>query len=183
MPPRAPPSPLLADDAIALRPLGAAYEGDFARLLDVDDVRENTRVPSEPPPAYARTWLSLYEAGWREGGRAGFAIHDRETDEFLGFAAYVALDAEAAEGEIGYVLAPAGRGRGAATRAVDLLVAWGFGALGLERIELVITEGNVASERVAERTGFVREGVLRSKHFKERVRIDAGIWARLRDGR
>jgi RimJ/RimL family protein N-acetyltransferase len=174
-----PPEPPLADDAIVLRPLSGEYVPQFAELLEVDDVRANTRVPSNPPPGYETTWLSIHEAGWAEGNRAAFAIHDLDSEEFLGFAGFVQLHADDAEGEIGYVLAPAGRGRGAATRAVRLLVGWGFDELRLERIELVIADGNAASERVAERTGFVREGVLRSKHFKEGLRQDTGIWSRL----
>jgi hypothetical protein len=36
-----------------------------------------------------------------------------------------------------------------------------------------------ASERVAARCGYAREGVLRSIHFKPDKRIDAAIWSRL----
>ena len=37
-----------------------------------------------------------------------------------------------------------------------------------------------ASERVAERCGYTREGTLRSVHVKEGLRSDTGIWSRLR---
>ena len=67
-----------------------------------------------------------------------------------------------------------------ATRAVRLLTDWGFGELGLERIELWIDVANPASEAVAERVGYRREGVLRSYWFKEDLRRDFGIWSRLR---
>lgn len=52
-------------------------------------------------------------------------------------------------------LAAAARGRGAASRAVQLLVGWAFGPLGLERLELHIDRRNLASQAVAARTGFV----------------------------
>ena len=38
---------------------------------------------------------------------------------------------------------------------------------------------NAASEKVAERCGYVREGTLRSAHVKEGIRSDTGIWSRL----
>ena len=44
--------------------------------------------------------------------------------------------------------------------------------LGLQRVELHIDPENEASIRVAERCGYVREGVLRSLHFKEHLRGD-----------
>jgi RimJ/RimL family protein N-acetyltransferase len=46
-------------------------------------------------------------------------------------------------------------------------------------VRLVIDVANVASQRVAERCGYVREGVMRSVHFKGDVRIDAELWSRL----
>ena len=49
----------------------------------------------------------------------------------------------------------------------------------LSRLELLISVGNDASKRVAARCGYVREGVLRSHHFKGGVREDTEIWSRL----
>ncbi|SDJ98637.1 Acetyltransferase (GNAT) domain-containing protein [Actinopolyspora mzabensis] len=54
------------------------------------------------------------------------------------------------------------RGRGAATRTLRLLARWVFDHLTLARLELTCAPDNTASQRVAERCGFVREGVLRS---------------------
>jgi RimJ/RimL family protein N-acetyltransferase len=63
--------------------------------------------------------------------------------------------------EVGYWLARAARGRGHATRAVHIISRWGFDSLDLERIELRAATVNVASQRVAQRSGFTREAVLR----------------------
>ena len=67
-----------------------------------------------------------------------------------------------ARGEVGYWLAREARGHGHATRGVRLICRWGFGLLGLERIDLLAATDNRASQRVAERAGFAREAVLRS---------------------
>jgi RimJ/RimL family protein N-acetyltransferase len=69
---------------------------------------------------------------------------------------------EHARGEVGYWLAPEARRQGHATRALQLICAWGFEALGLERIELLAASGNLASQLVATRAGFTPEAVLRS---------------------
>ena len=58
--------------------------------------------------------------------------------------------------------APAARGRGVATRAVRLIARWAFAELRLARLELTCAPDNDAAQRVAERCGFTREGVLRS---------------------
>jgi RimJ/RimL family protein N-acetyltransferase len=59
------------------------------------------------------------------------------------------------------------------------LTRWGFDELGLIRLELRIDVENPASERVAERSGYRRDGVLRNVHFKAGLRCDLGIWSRL----
>src|SRR5215204_1707180 len=174
-----PPSTPLADDAIRLVPMEARHVPGFEALLEDDDVRRHTRVPSEPPADYGKTWLGRYEQGWRDGSRAGFAIESRE-GEFLGLGMIVQVDWEGRQGEIGYVVGRAARGRGVATRTLRLLTDWAFEELGLERIELWIDVENPGSERVADRVGYVREGVLRSYWFKEDIRGDFGIWSRLR---
>jgi RimJ/RimL family protein N-acetyltransferase len=91
----------------------------------------------------------------------------------------VKLDLDGAQGELGYVVAPAARGRGVASRAVGLLTEWGLGELGLHRVELRIDPANAASSRVAERNGYRLEGVLRSVAFKEGLRSDVAVWSRL----
>lgn len=174
-----PPDPALADEAIRLVPLRPAHEPGIVALLEDEDVRTYTRVPSDPPPGFAATWVARYDEGWREASRAGFAIESIE-GEFLGLGMFVRLEQAGRQGEIGYVVGRAARGKGVATRALRLLTDWGFGDLALERIELWIDTSNPGSERVAERAGYVREGVLRSYWFKEEIRRDFGIWSRLR---
>ena len=179
-----PPDPPLADDAIELAPLAATHAAELDALAQDELVRRYTLVPSDPPAGYGAGWADRYAAAWRDGGgRAGFRIGDRATGEFLGLVMLVHFDRDAGEGEAGYVLAPAARGRGAAARALRLITAWSFEALGLERIELRIDTTNAASEAVARRAGYTREGTLRSAYFKEGHRADIGVWSRLRSDR
>jgi RimJ/RimL family protein N-acetyltransferase len=62
--------------------------------------------------------------------------------------------------EVGYWTAAQARGLGVATRAVDALSAWAFSAYGLDRIELLHQVDNVASCRVAEKTGYALRETL-----------------------
>ena len=172
--------PVLEDEAIRLVPISADHEPGVAELVQDEGVLEFTRVPSEPAPGFPAQWIARYEEGWRDGSRAGFAIETHE-GEFLGLGMFVSIESEGRQGEIGYVVGPAARGRGVATRTLRLLTDWGFSGLGFERIELWIDVTNAGSERVAERVGYEQEGVLRSVWFKEDIRKDFGIWSRLRE--
>jgi RimJ/RimL family protein N-acetyltransferase len=174
----APPPEPLSDGVIRLEPLDERYGADFDRLVEDPEVVRNTRIPSKPPPGYGTEWLGRYVDAWREGTRAGFAILDGE-DALVGFAAAVDFDSEGNQGEIGYVTVREARGRGIAGRALRLVTDWALDGAGLERIELHIAPENVASIRVAERCGYVREGMLRSLHFKEGERSDTVIYSLL----
>lgn len=172
------PDPPLADDAVRLVPLEVRHAAAIAELADYPEVVENTYVPSSPPPGFGESWIARYHAGWADGTRAGFAI-ESHAGEFLGFVGLVSIDLAGGQAEAGYMLPRAARGRGAASRALALVTAWGLDSLGLQRLELRINAGNVASERVAARCGFRHEGTLRSVAFKEGRRVDLGIWSRL----
>jgi RimJ/RimL family protein N-acetyltransferase len=172
------PEPQLADDELRLEPLTQAHVPQLLALSDDPDVVRFTRVPAGADETFVRGWIKRYEGGWDDGSRAGFAIRGRDGG-FLGFAAVVDLDLEQREGEIGYMVVPAARGRGVAPRAVELLTRWGFDDLGLIRLELRIDVENSASECVAARAGYQRDGVLRNVHFKEGLRCDLAVWSRL----
>ncbi len=174
------PDPRLADDLIRLEPLIAADASEFTAVLGDEPIQRFTMVPADAGEEFIHGWLQRYEVGWEDGSRAGFAIRDVAGNTFLGFAGIVYLDLDARQGEIGYMVAPAARGRGVSVRALSLLTRWGFDELDLERLELRIDVENAASERIAERGGYRREGILRNVHFKGGVRNDTGVWSRLR---
>jgi RimJ/RimL family protein N-acetyltransferase len=170
---------MLSDGAIRLEPLAAQHLEGLAALGRDVDVQRFTYVPSPWVDGFERTWLERYEQGHEDGTRAGFAIVGETDGTFLGLAALVQVDREGRQAEAGYIVAPQARGRGLAGRALGVLTEWALGELGLERVELRITADNVASMRVAERCGFVREGVLRSVHLKQGLRSDLAVYSRL----
>jgi RimJ/RimL family protein N-acetyltransferase len=75
------------------------------------------------------------------------------------------------------------RGRGVATRAVLLIARWAIRDCGLRRLQLRADIANAASQRVAEKAGFKREGVLRSVRYSERQgrRVDFAVFSLLPD--
>jgi RimJ/RimL family protein N-acetyltransferase len=164
--------------AIRLQPLSEAHLAPLAELIHDPGVQRFTRIPVPVPEGFERTWLDLYEEGRREGTREAFAIVDG--DEVLGVAVAPQIDVAAQTAELGYVVAPAARGKGVATEALRLLTEWAFSTLGALRLELLIGSENVASKRVAERCGYVREGILRSAYLKPGRRQDTELWSKLR---
>jgi RimJ/RimL family protein N-acetyltransferase len=167
------------DGTIRLERWEARHSDGVAAVLRDPDVQRYTFAPSPWQEGFEQTWLERYDEGWANGTRAGFAMVDAASSEFLGLALLVRIDRDGRECEAGYLVAPHARGRGVAVRGLRLLTEWALTELELLRIELRIDAENVASIRVAERAGYVREGVLRSVHFKNGIRSDMAIYSRL----
>jgi RimJ/RimL family protein N-acetyltransferase len=114
-----------------------------------------------------------------ERGRLlALAAIDAQTGEIVGGATLHHLDAERRIVEIGYFVLPHARRRGIATTIARLLAAHAF-SLGIERVAAYVNVGNVASERVAERAGFTREGVVRSMPVPDGRRVDKTLFSLL----
>jgi RimJ/RimL family protein N-acetyltransferase len=173
------PETPIADDTIILAPLAEEHLEALEVVGNDPLVQRFTRVPESFSRAEAERWLGLYDQGWEDGSRAGFAILDGASGAFLGMIAFVALRLDSLEAEVGYIVAPEARGQGVAGRALELLTRWGFEVLRLERIELRAELDNPASLKVAERCGFVREGTLRGVHLKGVRRGDMALYSRL----
>jgi RimJ/RimL family protein N-acetyltransferase len=92
--------------------------------------------------------------------RRPFAIVEPESDRLLGAVDMRVIPIR--NGHIGYWVTAEARGRGVCTSALRALSRWALEELELGRLELVTDPDNVASQRVAEKVGFRREGVLRS---------------------
>jgi RimJ/RimL family protein N-acetyltransferase len=84
----------------------------------------------------------------------------------------IGLNSHQYRATVGYWVAHDARGRGVCTRALRLLARHAFDELHLQRIDLITDPNNVASQRVAEKVGFQREGVLRAhlRHPDGRIR-------------
>ncbi|WP_430780478.1 GNAT family N-acetyltransferase [Actinoplanes sp. G11-F43] len=82
--------------------------------------------------------------------------------------------------EIGYWTMPGFRGLGLTTEAASALTTWALERLGFERVELRVPPGNLASNRVAVKSGFVLEGVARNAGKVRTGRVDLAVYSRIR---
>ncbi len=179
---RRPPDPPLADDAVLLRVPGEDDAPAIAAACADPEIARWVPIPVPYTLADARDFLAVVADGWTSGAHATFAIEDRATGTLAGM---IGLDRGTRPGRasVGYWLAPRARGRGLVTRAVRLLAAWAFEDPALERLELMTLVGNDASGRVAIRSGFRREGILR-RHLPFRgSNVDAVMYAIVREDR
>jgi ribosomal-protein-serine acetyltransferase len=106
-------------------------------------------------------WLMSRDEAKAKGTDCGFAICDARAGTFLGSVGLNKIDHVNRSANLGYWVRTASTRRGVATIATRLLARWSFDALGLQRIEIVASVENLASQRVALKAGAQREGVMR----------------------
>jgi RimJ/RimL family protein N-acetyltransferase len=178
----APPEPPLADEVVTLRPWRADDAPAIAAVLDGDP--EITHWLDMVPQPYgleeAHQYVAACRRGWEEGAGASFAILDAADGSVAGSIG-IRLDLPAGVAETGYWVARAARGRGVATHALRLAAAWILAVPGVERLQLRADALNAPSQRVAEKAGFKREGVLRSALYNPRQgrRVDFVVYSLL----
>ncbi len=129
-------------------------------------------IPCVPRP-YTREHAESYLEACIESGseRHALAIVSAPTDDLLG-SIDMGVNAHDYRGHIGYWIVASARGRGVCTCALRLFSRWALDELALQRLELITDPDNLASQRVAEKVGFRREGVLRAhlRHPDGRIR-------------
>jgi ribosomal-protein-serine acetyltransferase len=110
-----------------------------------------------------RDWIKQRPGYWRKGVSYEFAILDAGDGTTAGGCGINRIDYYNMFANLGYWIRTSRSGHGAAPAATRLLAEWGFRALGLKRIEIVVASGNQRSQRAAERAGAQREGILRNR--------------------
>jgi [ribosomal protein S5]-alanine N-acetyltransferase len=168
------PQSVLSDGVVTLR---ATEERDLVAVERGIHDPEVIRAFGRPTLA-AEQVLQLNRDRWDRGTAATFAICD-DTDRCLGHV-FVNITTQGT-GTVGYWLLPEARGKGLATRAVRLVSHWALHELGLARVGLLTEPSNEASLRVAEHSGFQREGLLRSYGEIDGRRVDYVCFSLLPD--
>lgn len=124
----------------------------------------------------AKTWLGLRKPAWQAGKEFDFAIVD-STERILGCCGLNEVRLNRFAGNLGYWVCQGETGQGIATAATRVVANFGFQQLGLQRVEIVAAVGNTASQRVAEKSGAVREGTARRRLMHQQRLFDAVVYS------
>ncbi|MDP9294142.1 MAG: GNAT family N-acetyltransferase [Actinomycetota bacterium] len=174
------PDPPLRSDSLALRAWSTAdMPALVAACQDPAIARFAAAIPPPGSEADARAWFAAQEPARRGGLRLELAIVNLESDELLGSISLSSVEWSHGRAMVSFWVVPEARGQGAAAGALRLLAGWAFGSLHLTRVELFIEPENAISQRVAERCGFVREGLLRSRWVSRGRRRDSVVYGLL----
>lgn len=172
------PDPPLSDGRVTLRGWRLSDVPQIVAMCSEPDVIRFTSVPVPYDADDARLWLDLHPARLAAGDGAAFAITEGG-DELPVGSIGVRVMHDQGIAETGYHVVEARRGRGLATAALRLIARWTFAELPVARLQLTTHLDNPGSQRVAEKAGFTREGVLRAWADQRGERPDLIMWSLL----
>lgn len=109
----------------------------------------------------SKVWLAEQAQKRQERTEFAFAILDG-AGAYLGGCGLNQIDQKQKVANLGYWVRSSAMGQGVAVKAVKLLSKWGFENTDLMRLEIKCAVENVRSQRVAEKAGATREGIIKS---------------------
>ncbi len=108
-------------------------------------------------------WAANCDTAWAEGKEYDFAIIPKGDNVPVGLCGLNQFNPDNAFANLGYWIKTSRTKMGMATSATWLLARFAFDKLNLNRIEIVVATENKPSQRVAEKVGATREGILRNR--------------------
>lgn len=172
------PDPPLTDGEIRLRPWERGDVPAVTAACQDPEIPRWTVVPRGYTERHARDFVDGTLGDRTTGRELALAVVD-PGDALLGALGLSSFDWPDLKAEIGYWMVPEARRRGVGARATRMLASWALTTLGLERLELLAHPENEASQRLAERAGFTREGTLRRYRRRHGVREDLVMFSML----
>jgi ribosomal-protein-alanine N-acetyltransferase len=109
-----------------------------------------------------------------------WAITLKGNPKLIGIIGHFRIEPQNYRAEIGYMILPEYHGQGIVAEAIKEVVRYGFDDMNLHSIEAIIDPNNLASERVLQKNGFVKEAhILENECFDGKF-IDTVIYSLLK---
>ena len=174
------PTPTLHTARLRLRPFTDADADALFALHSSAHVLRYWDAPPWSERARAERFIAACRQMAEEGTGARLAM-DRVSDgAFIGWCSLTRWNPDYRSASMGYCLDDAAWGHGYATEAARALLQWAFDTLDLNRVQAETDTRNVASARVLEKLGFVREGTLREDCVVNGEVSDSWVYGLLR---
>lgn len=170
---------MLRGELIQLRPIREAdLDTYFAYLTDISNRGDYFPI-NIPPESRVR---KQFQDGAFWSNDQGLLLILNQAAAIIGHIEFFKPVAYLDGYELSYLIYDtAERGKGVTTEAVRLLTKYLFDTKKVNRLQLIIHPDNLASRRVAEKNGFICEGLMRGAWYHRGRYHDVAVYALLRD--
>lgn len=125
----------------------------------------------------SKEFITYSLKAWEDETEYSFFVFDKESKKLIGGCGLNQIDKQNRKANLGYWIRSSETGKGYATKAA-LLAAWfGLEDLKMNRIEIIASTENLASLKVAKRTGAHKEAILKRRIMVKNNAHDAALYA------
>jgi|SRR5690625_2914714 len=157
--------PILETDRLILRQVTSDDANSLLTYLSDIDVMKYMGLEPFKSIDDALDEISWYKSIFEKGTGIRWGITLKGQREIIGSCGFLNKVAQHYRAELGFELSKEHWGKGIASEAIEAVICYGFEQMNLQRIEALIEPPNIPSQKVVERQGFMREGLLRSYEY------------------
>jgi ribosomal-protein-alanine N-acetyltransferase len=172
--------PTLHTERLDLVEILQSHRSDFYEIFKDERAAVYYNILPFKKEEEAQKYISWFRARYKDGAGLRWGIRLKGGDSSLigtaGFNNYQKNH----RANIGYDLHVDHWNKGYITEALSEIVGFGFESLGINRIEAEVMQGNIASEKVLQKLGFTKEGVLRDWMYWNNTHYDMTMFSLLK---
>ena len=158
-------------------------ESMMRNWISDDEVQAMYGEPSYKTKEEVISLLDEYIGRNQSGYYYRWAVIEKESEECIGQIAYFLVSSDNRFAEIEYCIGKAFQHKGYATEATKAVINYGFDRIGLNKVQICVRPSNIASFKVIEKCGFMKDGILRQYFFMNGAYEDRMYFSILRDER
>ena len=171
------PFPNLETKRLLLRRLENEDVNEIFALRSDKEVMKYVPRPLAKTPEDALNHIAIINEKIDSNEGINWAITLKDNPKLIGIIGHYHIKPEHFRAEIGYMLLPEYHGKGIISEAINEVVKYGFQVMKLHSIEAIIDPDNIASERVLQKNGFVKEAHLKENEYYEGHFLDTVIYS------
>lgn len=168
----------LVSKFVRIRQLAQTDQDAIVDACNDEEIQKWLPIPFPYTRENAR-WFIQDFASQRQKDGSGLVSAIELEGKFAGVIDIKRADWRSQACEIGYWSSPWVRGKGVMTMALLMLSQWIFQETGFQRLELRIAPENIASQKVAGKARFLREGTARNAGYTNSGRCDLIIFSKI----
>ena len=157
--------PILETNRLLLRKVEKADANSILKYLSDKEVMKYHGLAPFTSINDALSEISWYHSIFNEKSGIRWGITLKGKNEVIGSCGFHSRTPEHYRTEIGYELHKSYWGQGIASEALEAVLKYGFDQLELQRVEALIEPPNISSQKLVEKHGFIREGLLRKYEY------------------
>jgi [ribosomal protein S5]-alanine N-acetyltransferase len=157
--------PILETNRLLLRQIENSDAESILKYLSDEEVMKHYGLESFQTAEDALDEISWYHSIFNENTGIRWGITLKEENEVIGSCGFLNMVVQHRRTDIGYELSRNHWSKGIASEALEAVIKHGFQEMDLQRIQALIDVPNIQSQKLVEKQGFIKEGLLRKYEY------------------